>query len=110
MLVFNLTDRALDYRGIKLKANGGSYNYRDMTFVPDRDLALAESKVLSFGALPQWWIDARNQKHQEMVKAQEAATTKPKQPQPQMAQVAQELPTPAPTKDDGKEQKYEKRK
>ena len=105
MLVFNLTDRALDYRGIKLKANGGSYNYRDMTFVPDRDLALVQSKVLSFGALPQWWIDERNQKHLEMVKAQKAALAKPKQPPP-----AQELPTESSNKDDVKEPKFEKRK
>lgn len=103
MLVFNLSEKALDYRGIKLKANGGSYNYRDMTFVPDRDLELAKSKILAFGALPQWWLDERNRKHLVMVAAQSSAL-KPKQPQPQ------ELPTPAPTKDDGKEQKYEKKK
>jgi hypothetical protein len=60
MLVFNLTRGPVKYRRVQLPPNGGSFNFKDMTYVPTRDRKLVMAKVLAFGALPQWWIDKRN--------------------------------------------------
>lgn len=55
MLVYNLTEAELNYKGKKIPPNGGSVNMPDLTFIPDRDRALESSKVLAFGKLPKWW-------------------------------------------------------
>lgn len=73
MRVFNLTPKPLDYRGVQLAANGGSHDFRDMAFVPNRDRALVEKKILSFGNLPQWFLDERALRAFHTQKAMEAA-------------------------------------
>jgi hypothetical protein len=52
MLVYNLSDRAIEYKGKLIPANGGSRDYPSLTFVPDRDRS---NKFLSFGSLPKGW-------------------------------------------------------
>lgn len=59
MVIFNLTDKPLNYRGVVLAPNGGSYDFKDMSFIPNRDLELVSKKVLAVGHLPQWWLDER---------------------------------------------------
>ena len=79
MLVFNLTDKPLNYRGILLGADGGSHDFRDMEFIPNRDLLLERKRVLAFGTLPDWWIHARHAKNLEMhKKLKEAKESKEK--------------------------------
>ena len=112
MLVFNLTEKALDYRGIVLKANGGSHNFRDMTFVPDRDLELANKKVLAFGAIPQWWTEEYTRKRQESVKRQQEAlaahkASLVKKVEPKVEVLA--VPTAPEAKEDAKE-KWDKKR
>lgn len=55
MLVYNLTSQPLVYRG-RTRPPEGSYDFKDMTWVPDRDAALQESGLLAFGALPYGWV------------------------------------------------------
>lgn len=54
MLIFNLTQQPIEYRGRTIPPNGGSIDL-PLTFVPDRDRKLEEAKKLSFGRLPGWW-------------------------------------------------------
>jgi hypothetical protein len=53
--VYNLTDRTIDYRGRLIPANGGWVEMPELTYIPDRDLRLAEARYLAFGSLPDWW-------------------------------------------------------
>lgn len=59
MKVFNLTDKPIEYRGRSIPANGGSLEYADLSFIPNRDMRLVEKRVLSFGDLPNWWLSLR---------------------------------------------------
>lgn len=54
MLVFNLTNKPIVYRDRTIPAEG-SFDYRDMGFVPDRDKALAKANILAFGSRPPFW-------------------------------------------------------
>lgn len=56
MLVFNLTDKGVVYKGKHIPPNGGSVEISNLSFIPNRDLALQDAKVLAFGQLPKWWI------------------------------------------------------
>lgn len=56
MLVFNISDQDVVYRGHKLSANGGCRDFKDLTFVPDRDRS---NTRLAFGSLPQGWEPAK---------------------------------------------------
>lgn len=62
MRVFNLTDKPIEYRGRAIPANGGSLEYADLSFIPNRDMRLVEKRVLSFGDLPNWWVSQRAEK------------------------------------------------
>ena len=62
MKVFNLTDKPIEYRGRSIPANGGSLEYADLSFIPNRDMRLVEKRVLSFGDLPNWWLSMRAEK------------------------------------------------
>lgn len=62
MLVYNLTSGPVVYKGRKLPPNGGSADIRDMSFIPNRDLELEKARILSFGKLPQWWLDEQSLK------------------------------------------------
>lgn len=55
MRVFNLTSEEVTYKGRKIPPNGGSIDYLDLTFIPNRDRELEAGKVLAFGCLPPWW-------------------------------------------------------
>ena len=57
MLVFNLTQKDLIYRGRSIPPNGGSLNYPELDKgqVPARDRKLEKAHVLAFGILPFWW-------------------------------------------------------
>lgn len=57
MLVFNLTNKPIVYRNRTIPAEG-SFDYKDMGFVPDRDKALAKAKILAFGSRPPLWQSA----------------------------------------------------
>lgn len=60
MRVFNLKPYDLHFRKTILAANGGSRDFPDLDgFIPDSDKQLAEAKVISFYALPRWWVDPR---------------------------------------------------
>ena len=58
MLVFNLTNQPIVYRNRTIPAEG-SFDYQDMSFVPDRDKALAQAKVLAFGSRPSTWLSSQ---------------------------------------------------
>ena len=77
MKVFNLTSKPLDYRGVVLSPNGGSHDYRDMSYVPSRDRTLVEKKIISFGNLPQWWLDEQDLKRHHMRMADKEAKVLP---------------------------------
>jgi hypothetical protein len=79
MRVFNLSSKTIDYRGKHISPGGGYEDYPDMTFVPDRDLALESSRVLAFGKLPNWWLVEKS--------LQAAPAPTPVKPQPKKAQV-----------------------
>ena len=55
MRVYNVTQGEITYRGKKIPPNGGSVEFQDITFIPNRDLALQDAKMLAFGSLPKWW-------------------------------------------------------
>lgn len=55
MRVYNLSSKEVVYKGKKIPPNGGSVEVQGMTFIPNRDLALQEARVLAFGKLPKWW-------------------------------------------------------
>jgi hypothetical protein len=59
MKVFNLTDKPIEYRGRSIPSSGGSLEYADLSFIPNRDMRLVEKRVLSFGDLPSWWLSLR---------------------------------------------------
>lgn len=59
MLIYNLTQRDVVYKGRKIPPNGGSLEFGDMSFIPTRDLELETAKVLAFGKLPRWWSPVR---------------------------------------------------
>ncbi len=54
MKVFNLTPTEIVYRKKGIPAFG-SMDFLDLKEIPDRDLALQASGMLSFGALPKGW-------------------------------------------------------
>jgi hypothetical protein len=57
MKVFNLTNHPLDFHGCIIAPNGGSLDYVDLNFfIPTRDRKLEEQRIVSFGALPAWWV------------------------------------------------------
>jgi hypothetical protein len=63
MLVYNLTNQVLAYRGKDLSPNGGSKDFPELDiFIPDRDKELETKKVIAFGALPSWWHDQVREK------------------------------------------------
>ena len=55
MRVYNLSQKEVVYKGKRIPPNGGSVEVQGMSFIPDRDLALQEARVLAFGKLPKWW-------------------------------------------------------
>ena len=55
MRVYNLSQGEITYKGKKIPPNGGSAEFQDLTFIPNRDLALQDAKILAFGSLPKWW-------------------------------------------------------
>ena len=55
MLVYNLTNGEVTYKGKKVPPNGGSVNIPDLSFIPNRDLELEKARILAFGSLPRWW-------------------------------------------------------
>jgi hypothetical protein len=55
MRVFNLSPQEVTYKGRRIPPNGGSAEFPTLSFIPDRDLALQEARILSFGSLPKWW-------------------------------------------------------
>jgi len=59
MLVYNLTQRDVIYKGRKIPPNGGSLEFSGMDFIPTRDRELEGAKVLAFGKLPRWWRPMR---------------------------------------------------
>lgn len=66
MLVYNLTDTPLHYRKRVLQPNGGFHNFPELdSFIPDRDRALADSKVIGLGSIPTWWTKKRKMKEEE---------------------------------------------
>ena len=54
MRVYNVSTHEVTYKGKNIPPNGGSAEFK-MDFIPNRDLALQDAKVLAFGALPKWW-------------------------------------------------------
>lgn len=58
MLVFNLTNQPLVFRKRTIPPEG-SFDFKDMTFVPGRDKALEQAGVLSFGSRPKGWKSAK---------------------------------------------------
>lgn len=59
MLVYNLTDRPLSFRGVMLSPDGGSFNFKDVKLLPTRDLELVKKRVIALNSLPQWWLDEK---------------------------------------------------
>jgi len=55
MRVYNLTTDVVVYKGRQIPPNGESLEFGDLSFVPNRDLALENARVISFGRLPDWW-------------------------------------------------------
>lgn len=56
MMVFNLTNRILDFHGRHIDPNGGSVEIEELdSFIPDRDRKLEAAKMVSFGSLPSWF-------------------------------------------------------
>lgn len=55
MLVYNLTKDEVTYKGRKIPPNGGSVDFLELTFIPNRDRELETNRVLAFGYLPPWW-------------------------------------------------------
>jgi hypothetical protein len=54
MLIYNLTEQVLEYRGRLIPPHGGFIDL-PLTFIPDRDRKLEEAKKMAFGRLPKWW-------------------------------------------------------
>lgn len=54
MLVYNLTTHPIVYRDRTLSPEG-SFDFKDMKFIPERDQALVKAGVLSFGSRPKGW-------------------------------------------------------
>jgi hypothetical protein len=69
MLVFNLTEKELKFRGKPIPPNGGSNNYPELDpprgFIPNRDRKLEAQKVIAFGQLPKWWVLEQSLKEQK---------------------------------------------
>ena len=84
MKVFNLTANPLAYRGVTLAPNGGSHEFRDMDFVPSRDMVLAQKRVIAFGQLPQWFKDEVAMRAFHARKAVEAALSVSVPPAPSL--------------------------
>jgi hypothetical protein len=63
MLVFNISNEDLVYRGRTIRANGGSHDFRDLTFVPPRDLA---NRRLAFDQLPTGWSPSSQPKVEQL--------------------------------------------
>jgi hypothetical protein len=62
MRVFNLTDTTKIYKGKPIPPNGGFVDFPGLDFIPTRDRALEEKRILSFGALPAWFIAEQEEK------------------------------------------------
>jgi hypothetical protein len=76
MLVYNLTQRPVVYKGKPIPPDGGSLEFGDMDFIPTRDRDLETAKILSFGSLPRWWTAAKASKAAQVT----AVVTKPGSP------------------------------
>jgi hypothetical protein len=75
MKVYNLTTKAITYRGKDIPVSG-FLNYPELDkFIPDRDKDLETKKVLAFGKLPLWW---RINEETKAVALQPAQTKKEK--------------------------------
>jgi hypothetical protein len=61
--VYNLTAAEVTYKGRRIPPNGGCVDFKDLAFVPNRDLELQDAKVLAFGSLPHWWNVKEALKH-----------------------------------------------
>lgn len=60
MRVYNLSKQPVDFHGHTIPPNGGSAEYPGLEkFLPARDRKLEEQKILSFGILPTWWVQAQ---------------------------------------------------
>lgn len=74
MLVFNTSSKEITYRGKPIPADGGSLEYPGLIFIPNRDRELEVNHLLSFGALPAWFLRQKAiQKAEEQKKIQAAA-------------------------------------
>jgi hypothetical protein len=104
MLVYNLTDKPLSFRGVMLSPDGGSFNFKDVKLLPARDLELVKKKVIALNGLPQWWLDER---------AVRAANNVPETPpaQPKVAERAPAVEEKKPVvSEDRSEQRHFRRK
>lgn len=62
MLVYNLTNKALSFRGRTIPPSGGYLDYPELNqFIPNKDKDLATKKVISFEALPKWFLVKKKQ-------------------------------------------------
>ena len=76
MLVYNLTDTPLHYRKRVLLPNGGFHNFPELdSFIPDRDKALADKKIIGIGSIPSWWVRKKKMKEEERRAAAAKAET-----------------------------------
>jgi len=58
MMVYNLTESPIVYKGKTILPKKGA-EFADLLAVPARDQALEKAKLLAFGALPAWWVNAQ---------------------------------------------------
>ena len=63
MLVYNLLNQPLDFKGRTIPPNGGSVDFPGLAFIPDRDRELEKGRVLAFGSLPYWWLQQQAAKN-----------------------------------------------
>lgn len=61
MLVFNLTDRVVDFHGKHLSPSGGSAEIPELDGnINNRDKALGAAKVIAFAELPSWFVSRKD--------------------------------------------------
>jgi hypothetical protein len=75
--VFNLTDTPLHFHGQEIQPFGGSTDFPDDTFFPDRDLKLETNGVIAFGALPAWYVQQKQIEVEKAAAAAQAASYAP---------------------------------
>lgn len=74
MIVYNLTESPLEFRGKVLPSSGGSLEFPELdVFISNRDKEMARSGVISFGQLPDAWR-AKKMRKTALVQATKPAT------------------------------------